>query len=409
MVLVPDVVPIVIVVVPFAAPPVPMLIALVAAATAPVPMLRVEAPVTVVLKFKVATADAVSVVAFERLTVAFAIVAVPVAAPSAKVVAAPKALTVVTFVLNSVKVPVVEAAIVGALPFMLMFVAFVNVAVVLPTVNVPVAAPIAIVVAAPNAFTVVTFVLNNVNVPVVDAAMVGALPFILMFVALVNVAVVLPTVKVPVDAPIAIVVAAPKALTVVTFVLNNVNVPVVDAAIVGALPLILTFVAFVNVAVVLPTVKVPVDAPIAIVVAAPKALTVVLLVLNNVTVPVVDAWITGALPLMFTTVAFANVAVVFLMVAVPVVAPKVNAVAAPKAFTVATFVLNSVNVPVVEAAMVGSLPLMFTFVAFVSVAVVLPNVNVPVAAPMEIVVAAPNALTVVLLVLNNVTVPVVDA
>jgi hypothetical protein len=112
---------------------------------------------------------------------------------------------------------------------------------------------------------------------------------------------------------------------------------------------------------------------------------------------------------MFTTVALENVAVVFLIVAVPVVAPNVNAVAAPNALTVVTFALNNVKVPVVEAAIVGSLPLIFTFVALVNVAVVLPTVKVPVAAPIEIVVAAPNALTVVLLVLNNVTVPVVDA
>ena len=52
---------------------------------------------------------------------------------------------------------------------------------------------------------------------------------------------------------------------------------------------------------------------------------------------------------MLTTVAFENVAVVFLMVAVPVVAPNVNAVAAPKALTVALLVLNKVTVPVVEA------------------------------------------------------------
>ena len=52
---------------------------------------------------------------------------------------------------------------------------------------------------------------------------------------------------------------------------------------------------------------------------------------------------------------------------------------------------------------------MFNTVAFVNVAVVFPTVNVPVAAPILNAVAAPNALTVVLLVLNSVTVPVVDA
>ena len=52
---------------------------------------------------------------------------------------------------------------------------------------------------------------------------------------------------------------------------------------------------------------------------------------------------------MFTTVAFENVAVVFLIVAVPVVAPIVKAVAAPNALKVALLVLNNVTVPVVDA------------------------------------------------------------
>ena len=113
--------------------------------------------------------------------------------------------------------------------------------------------------------------------------------------------------------------------------------------------MMLTTVAFVNVAVVFPTVNVPVAAPILIAVAAPKALTVVLLVLKSVTVPVVEAWITGALPLMLKAVALLKVTVVFLIVAVPVVAPNVIAVAAPKAFTVVLLVLNRVTVPVVDA------------------------------------------------------------
>jgi len=52
---------------------------------------------------------------------------------------------------------------------------------------------------------------------------------------------------------------------------------------------------------------------------------------------------------MLNTVALLNVAVVFLIVAVPVVAPNVKAVAAPKAFTVVLLVLNNVTVPVVDA------------------------------------------------------------
>jgi len=53
--------------------------------------------------------------------------------------------------------------------------------------------------------------------------------------------------------------------------------------------------------------------------------------------------------LTFTTVALVNVTVVFLIEAVPVAAPIVSAVAAPKAFTVALLVSKSVTVPVVEA------------------------------------------------------------
>ena len=48
-------------------------------------------------------------------------------------------------------------------------------------------------------------------------------------------------------------------------------------------------------------------------------------------------------------VALVRATVVFLIVVVPVVAPKVSAVAAPKAFTVVLLVLNKVTVPVVEA------------------------------------------------------------
>jgi len=96
----------------------------------------------------------------------------------------------------------------------------------------------------------------------------------------------------------------------------------------------LNTVALLNVAVVFLIVAVPVVAPNVNAVAAPKAFTVVLLVLKSVIVPVVDAWITGLLPSMLNTVAFPNVAVVLLTVKVPELAPKANAVAAVKAFTV---------------------------------------------------------------------------
>ena len=153
---------------------------------------------------------------------------------------------------------------------------------------------------------------------------------------------------------------------------------------------------------------VPVAAPRLIAVAAPKALTVVLLVLNKVTVPVVDAWITGALPLILKTVAFVKVTVVFLIDAVPVAAPIVRAVAAPKALTVVLLVLNKVTVPVVDAWITGSFPLMFNTVAFPKVAVVLLMFTVPVLDPREKVVAAVNALTVVDVPVNILNVVAVD-
>ena len=94
---------------------------------------------------------------------------------------------------------------------------------------------------------------------------------------------------------------------------------------------------------------------------------------------------------MFTTVAFPKVAVVLLMFTVPALDPSDKAVAAPKALIVVAVALNNVNV-VAAVATVGLL-----------------IVNVPVDAPNVIAVAAPKALTVRLLVLNNVTVPDVEA
>ena len=52
---------------------------------------------------------------------------------------------------------------------------------------------------------------------------------------------------------------------------------------------------------------------------------------------------------MFTVAALLNVTVVFAIVAVPAEEPMFNAVAAPKAFTVVLLVLNKVTVPVVDA------------------------------------------------------------
>ena len=76
-------------------------------------------------------------------------------------------------------------------------------------------------------------------------------------------------------------VAAPNALTVTSPVLNKVNVPVELLVIVGSAPLILNVVAFGNVTVVFLNVAVPVDAPSVKFVAAPNALTVVATVFHK--------------------------------------------------------------------------------------------------------------------------------
>jgi hypothetical protein len=181
--------------------------------------------------------------------------------------------------------------------------------------------------------------LNRFNVPVDDDAKVGLAPLTFTDVALANVTVALLIVAVPVAAPIPIAVAAPKALTVVKFVLNSVRVPVDDDASVGFVPLTFTVVAFDKVTVALLIVAIPVAAPIPIAVAAPKALTVVKFVLNNDNVPVELLTNDGLAPLTFTDVALAKVTVALLIVAVPVAAPIPIAVAAPAKFKVVAVVL----------------------------------------------------------------------
>ena len=87
--------------------------------------------------------------------------------------------------------------------------------------------------------------------------------------------------------------------------------------------------------------------------------------------------------------------------AVVLVLPNVVLVEAPKAFTLAMFVLNRVSVPVELDASVGLAPFMFRVVALDSVTVALPMVAVPVEAPRAKVVAAPAKFTVVAVVFNS--------
>ena len=111
------------------------------------------------------------------------------------VVAEPNKLPVVAFVLNTLAV-VLVVVILGLAPFILNVVALVPVIVALPIVNVPVAAPIPITVAAPAKLTVVATVLYR------------------FCVVCVPITVGLPIVSVPLIPPIANVVAAPAKLTV---------------------------------------------------------------------------------------------------------------------------------------------------------------------------------------------------
>ena len=132
----------------------------------------------------------------------------------------------------------------------------------------------------------------------------------------------------------------------------------------------LTTVAFVNVTVVFLIEAVPVAAPNVSEVAEPKIVAVVAEP-NTAKEAGFAAEKTVARPVdPLIVVALGKSIVTFLIVPVPVVAPKVNVVAAPKAFTVVALALNNVNDVV--------------FVATVGLSMV--NVLVPAVVPMVIVV-----------------------
>jgi hypothetical protein len=230
--------------------------------------------------------------------------------------------------------------------------------------------------------------------------------------------------------PILILVAVPKALAPVIFDWNKFTVPELEELIVGEAPFMFTAVALLNVIVGFAIVNVPVLAPKFIAVAAPKAFTVVRLVLNKVNVPVEVPATVGLAPFILNVVALLNVTVAFAIVAVPVAAPMVNVVAAPANEMLVDVVLNNVNVAtplttVGELSVVvppGVAPIltlvvddaappvpMFTvLVVAAAVALVIKfNVTAVVGVPpIAKVVAAPKAFTVTRLVLNNVNVPV---
>jgi len=84
---------------------------------------------------------------------------------------------------------------------------------------------------------------------------------------------------------------------------------------------------------------------------------VVVVALNRLTVVCVDAMVGVPDPFMLKAVALASVTVALLIVVVPVAAPIPMDVAAPNAETPVAVVLNSVTVPVDVVANVGFAPL----------------------------------------------------
>jgi len=152
-------------------------------------------------------------------------------------------------------------------------------------------------------------------------------------------------------------------------------------------------------------VVVPVAAPREIVVAAPPMFSVVTVELNIEAVVLVVV-IAGEAPLRANDVALVAVIVGLPIVSVPVEAPIETAVAAPNKAPVNALVLNTEAVPVEVVVSEGDAPFIVNEVALGFANVTLLTVNVPVDAPNVVAVEAPNAFTVVKAVLNSVRVPV---
>ena len=374
-----------------------------------------------------------------------------VALPILTAVAAPNRLPVNALVLNTDAVAVLDVTMLGLAPFMLNVVAVVPVIVGIPIVNVPVAAPmlsdvaapakfivvatvlykscelfepttvpgrsvnVALValpmltaVAAPNKLPVNTFVLNIDPVPVLDVTMLGLAPFMLNVVALVPVIVGLPIVSVPVAAPIPSAVAAPAKFIVVAVVLARLN-ELVDT--VKSPPSMFTSPSTSKLLLIF---VVPVAAPISSVVAAPAKFTVVALALtrlNVVELVVISPPLTARSPVTVAprstvsepfSVVFKSTSKLFRTIVVPVAAPKFNAVAAPKAFTV---VLVAARILTVTALEVMSPPL--TARSPVTTVLALRIVVVPVVEPIVTAVPAPAKFTVAALALIKLNVAAV--
>ena len=200
--------------------------------------------------------------------------------------------------------------------------------------------------------------------------------------------------------PIEIVVAAPPRFSVVALVLNTEAVAVLVVEMDGLAPFRFNAVALVPVIVGLPITRVPVAAPMLTEVAAPKRLPVRALVLKTETVPLLEVTMDGLAPFKFRVVAFVPVMVGLATVRVPVAAPTFNEVAAPPRFRVVAVVLARLK-EAVET--VRSPPSMLTSP---STSRLLFTFVVPVAAPISSAVAAPPMLRVVAVVLARLKVVV---
>jgi hypothetical protein len=345
IVLVPDVVPIMIVLVPVPDPPVPMLIALIAPATAPVPMLIVEAPVTDVPRLNAVFAEKLAVAPL-NVAVELAMVIVPAVDPMTKVVAAPnKANEAGLAVANTVAReadPVIDVAFArsNVLDFTLVVpVETPMFMLLLPAPVPPVAMFTVFELAAllPDAMFVVEAAVVAIKVNDVDSPnIVIAAEVPVMDVALVKVKVALPIVAVPVDAP-KLKVVADVALKVVALFAVNVELNTDTVPLTAVVPMLEVAELTVNVPVETPTLTLDAPAPappvakfnvLAFVPLLPVAMLVVEVAVVAIKVNVVDSpniVMAAEVPVM--DVALVKVKVVLPIVAVPVDAPRLNDVA----------------------------------------------------------------------------------
>ena len=385
IVLVPDVVPIIMVLVPVPDPPVPMLIALIWPATAPVPMLVVEAPVTDVPKLKFVFAEKLAVVPL-NVAVALATVTVPAVDPMLKVVAAPKIVAVVAEP-NTAKEDGLAAEKTVAKPEEpLITVAFGNDTVVLLIEAVPAEEPIPRVVAAPKIVAVVADPNTAKEDGLAAEKTVARADEPLIVVAFGNDTVALLIEPVPVEAPKLKVVAAPNTAKEDGLAVANTDARADE-------PLIV--VAFGNDTVVLLIEVVPVEEPIPRVVAAPKIVAVVAAP-NTAKDEGLAAEKTVAKPdEPLIVVAFGKLIVAFLNVPVPEVAPIVNDVAAPKIVAVVAAPNTAKAEGLAEENTVAKPEEPLIVVAFGKSIVAFLNVPVPEVAPIVNDVAAPKIVAVV--------------